>query len=179
MDSPPARRSTPRKGLEVSQASVPAPELNHFFFTTVGRPWKWYSRLDWTYDTWTSYVSDPRTLTYIAYQEGTPVGYLELNEQAEENIEIAFYGLLPRFLGNGLGRAFLSRAIQIAWDRTPKRVWVHTCSLDHPAALPNYLARGFRIYREETKLTTIPEDDDPLWRTPRFYEERIFPGQLK
>ena len=77
--------------------------------------------------------------------EGSIAGYYELQKKAE-NIEIAYFGLTPEFFGRGLGGALLTNAIEHAFAWDGKRVWVHTCTLDHPAALPNYLARGMHVY---------------------------------
>ena len=81
------------------------------------------------------------------YLRGTPAGYFELDDQ-DGDVEIAYFGLLPQFLGKGLGGGFLTAAVEKAWEMGAARVWVHTCSLDHPNALKNYQARGFQIYRE-------------------------------
>jgi GNAT superfamily N-acetyltransferase len=81
--------------------------------------------------------------------EGGPAGYFELREHDDASVEIAYFGLLPDFIGRGWGKYLLTRAVQIAWDLGATRVWLHTCTLDHPAALPNYLKRGFRPLRTE------------------------------
>jgi GNAT superfamily N-acetyltransferase len=80
---------------------------------------------------------------------GAPAGYFELKRHPDGSVEIAYLGLLPEFVGRGLGRYLLSAAACEAWAHRPLRVWLHTCSLDGAAALPNYLARGFRPYRTE------------------------------
>ena len=77
-------------------------------------------------------------------------GYFELRRDDDDSIEIAYIGLLPAFVGRGLGRCLLSAAVERAWACGARRVWLHTCSFDHPAALPNYLARGFRVYKKES-----------------------------
>jgi GNAT superfamily N-acetyltransferase len=81
-----------------------------------------------------------------------PAGYFELRRDSDNAIEIAYFGLLPEFVGRGLGKALLSAAATEAWRAGASRVWLHTSSLDHPAALPNYLARGFKVFRTETYL---------------------------
>jgi GNAT superfamily N-acetyltransferase len=135
----------------------------------VGRPWKWYSRLKWTLADWQALVEKATSPTWIGYIQGSPFGYIELNQQVE-TVEIAFFGLLPQFIGMGLGGFLLSEAVRLAWEREPQRVWVHTCTLDHKYALNNYLARGFSICRQTTKLEQVPDDDDPIWATPEFYK---------
>jgi GNAT superfamily N-acetyltransferase len=86
---------------------------------------------------------------------GAPAGYFELERHPDDSVEIAYFGLLPEFLGRGLGKHLLSRATEAAWALGPKRVWLHTCTLDDVAALPNYLARGFRPFKTETYETEM------------------------
>ena len=87
---------------------------------------------------------------WVGHFKGSPAGYFELQNVAGD-IQIAYFGLAQPFIGKGLGGALLSKAIREAWDWGAKRVWVHTCSLDHPFALKNYQARGLKIYKKETK----------------------------
>lgn len=156
--------------LAFIRCELPLPELNHFFFTQVGRPWRWYSRLPWTYAQWQTYLNDPAVQTWVGYVQGTPVGYCELQRQAEA-VELKFFGLLPAFTGQGLGGALLVRSIEQAWAMGAERVWVHTCSLDHPAALTNYQARGFRVFKTETVVEDLPDPDSPLWRTSALLDK--------
>ena len=81
--------------------------------------------------------------------EDTPAGYFELCQHEDGAVEIAYFGLLPDFIGRGWGKYLLSQAALAAWGLQPLRIWLHTCTLDHPAALPNYLKRGFKVVREE------------------------------
>ena len=158
-----------RKDVRVKKVEIPTPVINHFFFVNVGRPWKWYSRLKWTHADWKALVEKETTSTWIGYIQGSPFGYIELDQQAE-NVEIAFFGLLPQYIGMGLGGYLLSEAIRLAWELKPQRVWVHTCTHDHKNALNNYLARGFAICKKETVIEQVPDDDDPIWSTPDFYQ---------
>lgn len=139
--------------LEVRQASIPCPALNRFFYATVGEQWSWIDRLPWTDDQWLAYLSRPELTTWIGYLSGTPAGYFELEVQAEGSVEILYFGLLPQFIGAGIGGTFLNTTVETAWKLGGKRVWLHTCSLDHPYALQNYQARGFTLFKEET--TTV------------------------
>lgn len=157
-----------RSDVVVRKVEIPVPAVNHFFFVNVGRPWRWYSRLNWTLEDWKNWAENDRVDTWIGYVQGTPFGYFEL-ESRGGSIEISFIGLLPQFIGRGLGGFLLSRAVQIAWGAGHARIWVHTCSLDHRFALKNYLARGFLVYKEETLKEEIPEEDNPIWYTPEYY----------
>jgi ribosomal protein S18 acetylase RimI-like enzyme len=150
------RPARPAGDLEVRRVEVVCPEVNRFLYSAVGGDWYWIDRLGWTYRKWTEYLSRPELETWIGWSAGTPAGYFELEESPETGVEIAYFGLLPQFVGRGLGAALLSAAVARAWQRGPARVWLHTCSLDHPRALANYQARGFRLYH-----TTDEEKDTP------------------
>lgn len=153
------KTEAPEPQYELRSSARPLPELNRFLYATVGGPWKWYMRLQWTWQQWHDYLTQPDIHTWIAYQDATPIGYFEL-EQRNENqgkaTEIVYFGLIPEFVGQGLGRPLLEDAIKKAWELSSERIWLHTCSLDHDNALPNYLGRGFEIFKEEDFVDTVP-----------------------
>ena len=126
---------------------TPLPAMNRFFYLEVGKKWQWTTRKSWTEQVWRDWADRKEIQTWMLLYQGTPAGYFELNTQ-EKDVELAYFGLLPSFLGKGLGGGLLSAAVDNAWGTEIRRVWVHTCSLDHPNALKNYQARGFEIYRE-------------------------------
>ena len=132
---------------QLFRLEIPLPALNRFFYQEVGKLWQWTDRLNWSEEEWRNWVESEKVQTWILNFRGTPAGYFELDNQDGE-VEIAFFGLLPQFLGKGLGGGLLTAAVEKAWEMGAARVWVHTCSLDHPNALNNYQARGFQIYRE-------------------------------
>ncbi len=140
--------SSPAEPFAVRRAELTFPALNRFFYTEVGREYAWTKRLPWTDDQWRAWVERPGMQTWIGYVRETPAGYFELDEQHSQ-VELAYFGLLPSFVGRGVGGALLTEAVRRAWALGPQRVWVHTCTLDHPAALPNYQKRGFRIYDQK------------------------------
>jgi len=96
----------------------------------------------------TAILQDPRVEIHVLYADGVPAGFAELDRRVEGEIEIKQFGLMPEFLGQGLGKYFLQWTLERAWSYKPTRVWLHTCNLDHPAALPMYLTAGFEIYQE-------------------------------
>jgi len=149
--------------VELKQAKIPCPELNRFLYTAVGGDWYWVDRLNWTYEQWLTYLNRPELETWVAYVYGTPAGYFELEVQPESNVEIAYFGLLPQFTGRGLGGYLLTAAIKRAWQIGASRVWVHTCSLDHPHALKNYQARGFQVFKEEVSYNNLPDKTPGPW----------------
>jgi GNAT superfamily N-acetyltransferase len=135
--------------LDVRECEIPQFEVNRFLYRFVGAAWEWTDKLCWRDEQWRAWAEDPKLRTWIAYHRGSPAGYFELQKQAGDEVEIAYFGLAPAFIGRGFGGDLLSRGIANAWDWDATRVWVHTCSLDHPAALANYQARGMRLYRQE------------------------------
>jgi GNAT superfamily N-acetyltransferase len=141
--------------LTVVRAEIPCPEMNRFLYTAVGADWVWYSRLSWDYVRWLSYLSRPELETWVAYVSGTPAGYFELERQGPD-VELAYFGLLPAFVGRGIGAALLTTAVRRAWELNPNRVWVHTCDLDHWAACRNYERCGFRIFKRDTAIESLP-----------------------
>ena len=157
------RPARPRPDLRIERAEIPCPELSHFLYTAVGGDHFWMDRLSWTWDRWMAWLDRPELATWIGSVSGTPAGYFELERQAEGDVEVAYFGLLPRFAGQGLGGALLSAAIERAWESGARRVWLHTCSLDHPAALPAYQARGFRLFKTETTVHDMPETSPGPW----------------
>ncbi len=164
-DLKPAR--PPRLDLGVTLVSPVLPELNRFFYTAVGGDWYWIDRLGWTYAEWLKWLDRPEVETWVVHVGGVPAGYFELEAQAEGKVEISYFGLLPAFVGQGLGGYALTAAARRAWDRGARRVWVHTCSLDHPAALANYLARGFRVYHQESQEKELPPLPPGPWPNAR------------
>lgn len=139
-------RPSMAKPVDVRLARVdpPLPELNRFFYTAVGGDWEWIDRLGWSLSDWMAYLSASGVETWVLTVGGVPAGYFELDARSGDP-EIAYFGMLPAFVGRGLGGYMLTAAVERAWQ-LGERVWVHTCSLDHPSALPAYRARGFIEY---------------------------------
>lgn len=149
--------------FEVRRARVASPELNRFLYTAVGGDWYWTDRLGWSFEQWLDYLDRPELETWVGYVAGTPAGYFELEIQAEAQVELAYFGLLPRFIGQGYGGRLLTEAVTRAWAMGARRLWVHTCSLDGPAALASYQARGFRLYREERHEQELSAEPPGPW----------------
>ncbi len=133
---------------------VPA-SLHRYLYREVGRPWHWLERLDWSDARIIEHLGSGGIEIWLLTVAGTPAGYFELHRTAHE-VEIAYFGLLPEFIGQRLGPALLTVAAREAWTSGPDRVWLHTCTLDHPAALRNYTRVGFLPYRQEAFDAKIP-----------------------
>jgi GNAT superfamily N-acetyltransferase len=137
------------KGLVVSECEVAQFQVNRFLYQLIGEDWEWKSKLSWADGQWRSLVESENHRTWMAYLNGSVAGYYELSK-TESDVEILAFGLAPPFIGKGFGGYFLSYAVKSAWSWVgAERVWLHTDSLDHPRALQNYCARGFKIFREE------------------------------
>jgi len=119
-------------------------------YSTVGKDYHWYSRGNLADDALAAILKNPLNEVHVLHIEGTPAGFAELDRRNPNDIELVQFGLMPGFIGHGLGKHFLQWTIDYVWSRRPKRFWLHTCTLDHPAALPNYLQAGFTLYKEET-----------------------------
>jgi len=129
-------------------------QINKFFYKNVGKKHNWVDRLVWTEKKWIDYVSDKNVKTYILKDKNELAGYFELIWHNDKNeVEIAYLGLLEEYINKKLGSYLLSCAIKESFIGEPKRVWVHTCSLDHKNALNNYIARGMKVFKKETITT--------------------------
>jgi ribosomal protein S18 acetylase RimI-like enzyme len=152
LDSPAELRPAP--------VPVPAPRIERvrecppsfyrYLYTEVGRAFRWTDRLGWSDETIRAHLTTPGLSLWLLTWEAAPAGYFELKPYDDGSMEIAYFGLLPEFFGRGWGKYLLTEAVREAWRTGPNRVWLHTCTLDHPAALPNYLGRGFKVVRDET-----------------------------
>ena len=130
-----------------------------YLYSEVGRLYHWIDRLSWTDEEIVAHLAQNNLSLFVLYYEGAPAGYFELLKADDGSTEIAYFGLLQEFLGKGLGKHLLSAAVEQAWRDGARRVWLHTCTLDDPAALPNYVKRGFKPFDEEKYFTTIAPDE--------------------
>ena len=124
-------------------------ELFRYLYREVGRNYFWTDRLPWSDEEIKTYLQQPQVSLWLMTYNDEISGYFELNQQADGSTEIAYFGLMPQFLGRGLGKHLLTRAVEQAWADGARRVWLHTCTDDDPAALPNYLKRGFKPFKTE------------------------------
>ena len=155
------RPAAPVEGFEITRVEPADAGLNRRYYERVGEDWNWKDRLPWSDMDWQAHVEREELSTWLATYEGEKVGYVELEQQPEGNLQISYFGLLPDQYGKGLGGAMLTAAVKTAWEMPgtrrrmiSRRVWVHTCSEDHPAALANYLKRGFQVFRIENPAAT-------------------------
>lgn len=143
-------------GVTVARVPTPIPELNRFFYATVGADYKWTDRLNWPLEKWREYLARPGVDTYVLAVDGIPAGFFELVRYQNDELEIKYFGLLGGHIGQGLGAHMLTAAAEAAWAAGAKRVIVDTCSLDHPNAFAHYVARGFKLYRTDVVNKDVP-----------------------
>ncbi len=137
--------------FKILKVDPPDFQLNKFFYKNIGKKHRWTDRLVWKDSEWINYVEDKKVNTFILKKENNMIGYFELIFHNDSNeIEIAYLGLLEDYLNQKLGSFLLYSALNKSFSIKPKRVWVHTCSLDHKNALNNYLSRGMKVFKEET-----------------------------
>lgn len=136
-------------GYVVRREQRPEPHLSRFLYEEVGRAHRWTDRLGWSDNQWTYHFFRPQLQLWVLWAVTDPAGYFELRREDDDvSVEIAYLGLRPEYTGRGLGRRLLASAVKQARE-LGSRVWLHTCTDDHPHALANYQARGFRIVRAE------------------------------
>jgi len=141
----------PREGLTVFHARKPTVAYYRFLYDGVGRDYDWTRRKKLADADRAAILNDSRNEVHVLFVDGVPAGFAELDRRIAGEIELVQFGLMPEFIGKGLGRYFLQWTIDKALSYSPRRFWLHTCTKDHRAALPNYLKAGFTIYKEEVK----------------------------
>ena len=142
---------SPNKNLILEKVNPPNIELNKFFYKNIGKNHRWVDRLVWDNLKWISYLDNQNVHTYVLKINKDPVGYFEVIQDLSINSsEIAYFGILDEYIGKKFGAYLLSEAITQCFKLKSKKVWAHTCSLDHKHALNNYLNRGMKIYKEES-----------------------------
>jgi len=147
--------------LSVQRVAPPALSHYRWLFDAVGGPWNWTSRKLLEDSSLMQILEDPRVEVLHLEVNSTLAGFAELDRRLPNEVELKFFGLLPAFIGQKLGTRFLDLVLQRAWNPLPRRVWLHTCSNDHPAALRFYQAAGFRCYREEIEPSSPGPTQSP------------------
>ena len=146
------------KNLEVILEKEPTVDLCKFLYKEVGRDFFWRDRLKWSDQNWLNYISNDFFKLYILKQNNKLAGYYELLYDPKiPSMEISYLGIFKEFFGKGIGGHLLTDAILNSFNQKINKVWVHTCTLDHPNALKNYIARGMKIFKTE-KIFFNPEN---------------------
>ena len=161
MLAPPASAAlpAPREGLSIQKAVRPTVSFYRYLYDTVGEGWLWHERRRMPAAALAAILAHPAVEVFVLYVEGVPAGYAELDGRAPGEIELAYFGLLPEFIGHKLGPWLLDWAVRRAWSGGPRRVWVHTCTLDHPGALAMYERAGFVRFKTHLEVADDPRVD--------------------
>lgn len=144
-----APAAAPEGDVRVERIGFCPTALFRYLYAEVGRQYRWTDRLEWSDERIRAYLDAGDVMVYVLYVTGAPAGYFELKRHQDGSTEIAYFGLMGDYIGRGLGGWLLTKAVETAWAGRAERVWLHTCTLDHPNALPNYLRRGFQPVRQE------------------------------
>lgn len=161
MFAPSDRRAVmPDRRIAILRAERPPVGFYRYLYEAVGKPWVWVNRRRMSDEALASAIWQEGMEVHVLYCDGAPAGYAELDARNPANIELAYFGLTPDFIGHGLGDFFLGEAIALAWDKAPKRVHVQTCTLDHPRALALYQRHGFAPF-SQTEAFVEPIGDEP------------------
>jgi len=162
----PLRREHVKQG-EYALRRLPAPDLTWYrdLYRRVGEDWLWFSRLAMDDDALKTIIHDPAVEVHALRHRGRDEGILEVDFRRFPEVEIAFLGVVPSLLGKGAGRYLMNRALENVWGRTPSRITVHTCTLDHPRALEFYLKTGFTPYSRSIEVADDPRLHGVLVRT--------------
>jgi GNAT superfamily N-acetyltransferase len=146
----------------IERVARPSAAFARYLYSAVGGSWHWTDRLGWSKARWDAYLLRDDIELHTLQLGGAPAGFAELERQPEGNVQLIYFGLMPEAVGKGFGGWLLSHAVERAWQRPDtRRVWVHTCTLDAPVARANYEARGFSLFRTETKSVALAPAPGP------------------
>jgi GNAT superfamily N-acetyltransferase len=143
-----------------------------YLYAAVGERWLWYERRVWSDERLAAEIQSPGIEIFVLHVGGVPAGYFELDIREAAETELAYFGLMPEFIGRGCGSYLLQAAIDRAFERKLKRLWVHTCTFDHPRALGVYQRAGFTVYRRSPVVFDDPRLSGAL---PRNLSHPLLP----
>ena len=143
--------SKPKINCKIEVKNPPDFQINKFFYKQIGKSYRWIDRLVWDDVKWMDYTNNSNLETYVLTENEDLIGFFELLFHSKlRKCEIAYFGILDQYIGKKYGGYLLSEALKLGFRKKTKKVWLHTCSLDHKNALKNYLKRGMKIFRSET-----------------------------
>jgi GNAT superfamily N-acetyltransferase len=158
MQAPPTGAAPPlppgSSVVRLRRCSVP---FYRYLYDTVGRDWVWWLRRTVPDEELAGLLARPDITIDVLYQGGEPAGFYELERRGgDAGINLSYFGLMPHAIGVGAGKALLRHAVDAAWSEKPRAVTVNTCTADHPRALPNYVAAGFKVLRTLREVWPVP-----------------------
>jgi len=157
MTVPPRPRPTPPSPLQLVRWPAPTPARYRALFRRIGEPWLWFSRLVMSDAELGGIIAEEAVEIFaVTDRRGIEVGFLEMDFGERGTAELSFFGVVPELTGRGHGRWLMDRTLALAWRPGIARVWVHTCTLDHPAALGFYRAQGFTPFATAVEMFADP-----------------------
>jgi GNAT superfamily N-acetyltransferase len=165
MTAPPARRDDPPGNWSLRKVDSPALPWYRDIFRRVGEDWLWFSRSRMTDIELAAIIQAPDVEIYALVAGGRDEGLLELDFRGPGQCELAYFGVTAPLIGTGAARFLMNRALERAWSRDVRRVWVHTCTFDHPSAVAFYQRSGFRPFRRQIEIADDPRLDGTAPRT--------------
>jgi len=164
MTTRPTLRPDPPGAYSLRRLETPGLDWFRDLYRRVGEEWLWFSRLQMSDADLAAIVQSPLVEVHALMQDGCDEGLLELDFREPGQCELAFFGVTEKLIGSGAGRWLMNRAMERAWSRPVGRVWVHTCTLDHPLALAFYQRSGFRPFRRQVEIADDPRLDGTVRR---------------
>ncbi|MCK1421440.1 GNAT family N-acetyltransferase [Bradyrhizobium sp. 180] len=165
MTAPPERRDDPPGAWTLRKVDTPALAWYRDLFRRVGEEWLWFSRARMTDAELAAIIHAPGIEVYALVADGSDEGLLELGFREPGQCELTYFGVTARLIGTGAARFLMNRALELAWSRDVRRVWVHTCTFDHPSAVAFYQRSGFRAFRRQIEVADDPRLDGTVSRT--------------
>jgi len=155
----PALLPDPKGAWTLRRVEAPALDWFRDLYLRIGEQWLWFSRVRMSDAELAGIIRSPLVDVYALVQDGCDEGLLELDFRTAGQCELAFFGVTAKLIGSGAGRWLMNRALELAWSRPISRVWVHTCTFDHPAAVAFYRRTGFRAFRRQIEIADDPRLD--------------------
>jgi GNAT superfamily N-acetyltransferase len=165
MTARPAARTEPAGAWTLRRVDVPALDWYRDLYRRVGQQWLWISRIRLPDAELAAIIQSPLLEIYALAHEGRDEGLLELDFREPGQCEFVSFGVTEKLVGTGAGRWLMNRALELAWSRPVTRVWLHTCTFDHPAALAFYQRSGFRPFRRQVEVVSDPRLDGTVPRS--------------
>jgi GNAT superfamily N-acetyltransferase len=159
MTAPPARRDDPPGNWSLRKVDAPALAWYRDLFRRVGENWLWFSRARMTDAELAAIIHAAGIEVYALALDGRDEGLLELDFREPGQCELTYFGVTADLIGTGAARFLMNRALERAWSRDVRRVWVHTCTFDHPSAVAFYQRSGFRAFRRQIEIADDPRLD--------------------
>ncbi|MCH9673683.1 MAG: GNAT family N-acetyltransferase [Gammaproteobacteria bacterium] len=154
----------PPPGAAIRTLIRPTVPFYRYLYNGVGAPWLWYERRLLDDEALADVIFHPQISIDVLYVDDIPAGFCEFDMRRWPDLEIGYFGLMPDFIGRRIGPYLLDASVRSAWSRGPRRVWLHTCTLDHPKALQTYLNAGFQSYRRESIHIVDPRKSGVMQR---------------